>query len=206
MIAPEVIDAMIAAGASAEVIAAAWKADLAKEEAKVEDRRAKDRERQRRHRASRNVAVTACDSTDAPPAALDKETPPTPPKEINPTTPRTHEGRGREAFPRPDWADRQVWSDLLANRRKKNLANTASAHRKLLADIAKLVDEDWPPGRVLEAAVSRGWGAIYASCKDESDDGRNANRASGNGNGGRLGGPRPDPTLALVRSAVAAQR
>ena len=77
MIAAGIIDAMIAAGASADVIAAAWKADLAQHEAKVEARRAKDAERQRRHRESRDVTVTGCDETLPP-------FPPTPPLKFSP--------------------------------------------------------------------------------------------------------------------------
>lgn len=115
------------------------------------------------------------------------------PQKLTPTPP-THTGdapaRKAEPFPRPDWADPQVWSDLLANRRKKGLANTVSAHRKLLADVERLTDENWPPGRVLEAAVSRGWGAIYAGCKDEDDgrtNGMGRNRTSGDGYGRTIG-------------------
>lgn len=84
MISAATIDAMIAAGASAEVIAAAWKAEIKAEAEAVEDRRAKDRDRQRRHRLSRDVTVT--DADNALPGATpsqDKEIPHTP-KEIKP--------------------------------------------------------------------------------------------------------------------------
>lgn len=55
MIKPDVLDALVAAGATAEMIAAAVKADLAADEARNVARRAKNAERQRRHRASRNA-------------------------------------------------------------------------------------------------------------------------------------------------------
>ena len=66
MIRPEVLDALLAAGATAEMIVAAVKADAAQEENKILERRAKDAERQRKSRASRNVTVTPCDRRDAP--------------------------------------------------------------------------------------------------------------------------------------------
>lgn len=66
-----------------------------------------------------------------------------------------------DVFPRPDFADPQAWADLLVNRKAKRLPNTASAHRKLLADIARHSSDAWPPGRLIEHAAAKGWGGIY---------------------------------------------
>jgi hypothetical protein len=67
---PAMIDALVASGATAEMLAAVMKASLADDEAKANERRAKDAERQRQHRqrnaVSRNVTVTDCDRCDAP--------------------------------------------------------------------------------------------------------------------------------------------
>lgn len=90
----------------------------------------------------------------------------------------------RDAFPRPDWASAQVWSDFLANRRKKRLSNTPTAHKALLRDIARMADDAWPPGRLLEAATAKGWGAIYPSIKDTAD----AQSSRTQGNHGRPSG------------------
>lgn len=60
---PETIDAMLAAGASAEVIAAAWKSELIAQGQKTEHRRTLDRTRQQQRR-SRGVTRT---ERDAPP-------------------------------------------------------------------------------------------------------------------------------------------
>ena len=57
---PETIDAMLAAGASAEIIAAAWKSELIAQGKVTERRRTMDRERQQRRR-SRGVTRTKCD-------------------------------------------------------------------------------------------------------------------------------------------------
>lgn len=182
-------------GLIARLIAAGTPADLIEEvamelarakvaEEAIDQRRSKDRERQQAHRRNVTSRYAADVTQEASPLSSPPKVPPDPQKITPPLTPQptTGEKRAREPFPRPEWADPQVWADLLANRRKKNLANTASAHRKLLADIDRLTDADWPPGRVLEAAVSRGWGAIYAGCKDD-DDGRT--------NGKPMGGHQP---------------
>ena len=44
------------------------------------------------------------------------------------------------AFPRPDWADVQVWADFLKNRKTKRLSNTATAFKRFTTDIAALAD------------------------------------------------------------------
>jgi hypothetical protein len=68
---------MIAAGATVEVIAAAWKAEMAAQEKAIEAKRAKDADRQRRHRESRDVTVTNAESCDSP-------APLTPPLKVSP--------------------------------------------------------------------------------------------------------------------------
>lgn len=131
-----------------------------------EEKLALNAERQRRFRESRRAndnalrnAVTR-DSVTQPSLSL-------PPNDNNSNPPtHTHPDmttRAREAdpFPKPDWADPQHWRDLKANRKAKRLPNTATAHAKLLRDIDKLADDEWPPGRLLEAIVARGWAAAY---------------------------------------------
>jgi hypothetical protein len=84
MIDPAVIDALLAAGATAEMIAAAHRADHAVEEAKVIARRRRDADRKRDSRASamsRGQPVTPRDSADASPS------PPSPPSMVSPITP-----------------------------------------------------------------------------------------------------------------------
>lgn len=81
MIKPEVLDALVAAGCTAEQIAAAVKADQSSSSGAA---------RQARYRAKKSVTSDASNVTDrnvtAPPSPLslpDKEISPTPPKEIN---------------------------------------------------------------------------------------------------------------------------
>lgn len=127
-------------------------------------------ERQARYRArkagkSQADAVTS-DVTrdvtdgDAAPLAL-------PPKDNNsnpPTHTPEHTPRARKAddFPMPEFCrDEQTWRDFKANRKAKRLPCTPSAHAKLLRDIERLSDDEWPPGRLFEEIVARGWAAAH---------------------------------------------
>lgn len=66
-----------------------------------------------------------------------------------------------EVFPRPVGVGAEVWRDFLANRRRRRMANTATAHKRLCDDLLRLADDEWPPGRLIEYAAARGWGGIY---------------------------------------------
>lgn len=197
MIDASILRAMQSAGASTDVIIAAVEADAALGQVRIDTKRANDAERQRRHRASRDVTVTEGDNADsvtsapfpAPPMKENLTPPPIPPDIYIP--------RARaDNFPRPEWADRQVWEDLKTNRRTKRLACTPTAHAKLLRDIDGLTNDEWPPGRVLEAIVARGWAAA-AHDPREIQNGRSRNTD----NLANLRGSRPNPALDMVLAA-----
>lgn len=101
-----------------------------------------------------------------------------------------------QAFPRPAGVEPQVWRDFLANRKRKRMANTATAHKRLCDDLARLADDEWPPGRLVEYAAAKGWGGIY--------DPREQERSHGN--------PRAYPerstanAVAIARANLAAAR
>lgn len=170
-----IIDALVLSGCTAEQLAAVMKADIIDREKISDLRRSKDAERQRRHRESRNVTVTACDivtaSLSLPPNEINSNPPTHTPVDI----PRARKGID---FPKPEWADGQVWADLLANRKTKRLTNTATAHRNFLRDIEKWCAETgWPPGELLMACVAKGWGAIFDPREKSNGNGqRQANR------------------------------
>lgn len=120
-------------------------------------RRQRDRERMSRVTSRR----------DAPPYE-DTSTP------SSETEVSSEKGKGRaNPFPKPEWAEQQVWADFLGNRKTRRLKNTATAYRGFLEDIERLTDDEWPPGRLLEHAARKGWGGIY----DPRD------KANGNGRG-----------------------
>ena len=172
----ELMKAMADAGAPFDAILIAVRA-IEERDAAIEATRAAARERKRRQRAntrdmdgtvtgqSRDMdgTVTATPALSRPPTENNSN----PPTQTHPETSPCASALARKApaggeFPKPDWADGSVWADFLKNRRAKRLPNTATAYRGFLADIAKLATGEWPPGRLLEHAVMKGWGAIYA--------------------------------------------
>lgn len=85
--------------------------------------------------------------------------------------------RARKAdFPRPSWAPEGVWRDFLHNRQRKGNPNTPTAYKRFLDDIARLANDEWPPGRLLEHAAAQGWAGIYAP--RENYDERRADKPS----------------------------
>lgn len=159
------------------------------------ERMARYRENKKAEAATRNVTRNGSDA--APPTALDKETPPTPPKEINPTTPRVCGSRARAWHRLPeDWQP-----------------------RPLPAPVQAKVDL-WPPGAVAdEFAAFRRWAA---NAEDKNGKGRKLDwdQAWRNWIGRRhderysklqcgtvasLRGSRPDPALDLLRAAERAE-
>jgi hypothetical protein len=131
--------------------------------------------RQAAYRERKKAQDTECDVTsdvtsDASQAEI---TPPSaPPNDIysNPPhhPPITQLGV-RDAFPRPDWCQPAVWRDLKRNRKAKKLANTETAHRKFIAAVLAMADDDWPPGRLVEAIAANGWGGAYDPRQSQND-------------------------------------
>lgn len=108
MIRPQILDALLEAGASAEMIVAAVKAAACDEEARRSDRRARNAESQRRarqkkrgHANSTPVSMTPADANDIPPNE----------NKSNPPFPRSSD----EDLP-PDLAERVVaaWNECAA--------------------------------------------------------------------------------------------
>jgi hypothetical protein len=114
-----IVDALVEAGATPQMIAAAVRAYAENEEAAKTERRAKDADRQRRSRLSRNVTVTPRDIRDDSPSPLvppplSPEPPNSPP--YNPPNPSISVHRKRStpseffdrfwaAYPRRDGAN-----------------------------------------------------------------------------------------------------
>lgn len=167
MIKPEVLDAMVAAGCTAEQIAAAVKADYASFEAQADSRRAKDAERKRRqrHAESRGHAVTPADIADtpAPLCPPDKEAPK--PQEITPPiSPHPEEPRQRFADPVlvlqsiVDPLTARNFSDHCAQRKPRLTAQSAEGVVRVLRDVAAAGGN---PVSALRLAMDRGWAAGF---------------------------------------------
>lgn len=125
-----------------------------------------------RHKASQSVTCDAGDAhvtgnvTRPAPAPSPLSSPQTPQQTPHPhphpegTDARTRKAR-LAAWPCPEGVDPVHWSDLIANRKSKRLANTATALAGIVRDLAKYADDEWPPGRIVQHAAERGWGAIF---------------------------------------------
>lgn len=141
------------------------------------------------------------DATSIPGALLEECPPPSPSPEPIGSSSRAKALSPREAFPRPEFADPQHWRDFLENRKRKKRSNTATAHKRLLEDVARFADDEWPPGRLIEHAAAEGWAGIYDPRDSEHRNGHSTERrldAKPN-----LRGPRPDPAFDLLNRARA---
>lgn len=152
-------------------------------------------ERQARHRDSkRNGKVTRYSNGVTPP--IEEIIPPS--SHISPSGENENvTARAKpNPFPRPDWAEVQVWADWLDIRKSKKCRNTATAHAGFLADVAEHTDENWPPGALLRHAVRKSWASIHKP--DEKQNGRSIRPADTLAS---LRGNRPSPALDMVLAA-----
>jgi uncharacterized protein YdaU (DUF1376 family) len=115
--------------------------------------------------------------------------PPPPPvsTDVETVQDASHPSPRANPFPRPAWADKQTWSDWMAVRKKKRATNSATAYAGFLSDIERLADDEWPPPRLLQFAVSRSWAGIY----DPREEGNGRQRQPTES----IRGTRPDPAL-----------
>lgn len=91
------------------------------------------------------------------------------------------------------------WKAFKAMRRDIKKPVNPTSETRLLAKLLALDDAGYPPGEVLDQSTENCWRGVFKI--EDQGDGRQSHR----GSGGRMGGPRPDPTLELVRAAARAQ-
>ena len=123
--------------------------------------RKKDRIRKRdvrRKEANLSGGMSGGNSSDTPPNDIYSNPPPSVTKV---TSVDGVKRASRDEYPKPEWADPKVWDDFKKNRKRKGKPNTASAYKRFCDDIARLSDDEWPPGRLLEHAAAEGWAGIY---------------------------------------------
>lgn len=107
----------------------------------------------------------------------------------------------RKRFPAPAGVSDDIWQDFLASPKRRKAGMSDTAYSGIKNNLRALAEHGFPPGEMISLAVERGWVTVKLEWVRENG------RTNGDrGGGGRMGGPRPDPTLALVRSAIAAQR
>lgn len=188
---PEALDALVASGASAEMIACAWKAEMARAEKALAERRSKDAIRKARsrdvtrcHADTEGQVVTSTDI--AGPPFLDKESfPQTPFKEINPN-PVSESARVRTRGSRlPDG-----WKPKTCDPATKAGQVIARRGQQWARETLESFDNHWR-AKAGRDASKLDWQATWANWVVEQDrrDNRNgSNRQLGNGTGGRVDG------------------
>lgn len=169
---PETIDAMLVAGASAEVIAAAWKAEIAAQQKALEEKRAKDAERQRRHRQSRDVTVTERDERDPSPFEVSPQTPlPKTPNQCAPLNPPKSRAKKAVSIQAPEWMPVEPWLAFVAMRERMaregrpRVLWSEDAAKGVIGKITRLRSEGHCPAKLLEKAVVSSWRTVF-----EDDD------------------------------------
>jgi hypothetical protein len=163
------LDALVAAGATVEQIVALVKADMAERETAIAEKRAKDAERQRRHRESRDVTVTSCDSRDTPSPLSPPKKDPTPQKITPPISPNPEDlSVGTDPPLTADevveaWNTRMVPQGFPAVRRL-----TGHRQRQLAARLRENTIDDWrdamsalEKSRFCKGDNDRGWRADF---------------------------------------------
>jgi hypothetical protein len=129
----------------------------------LETRRSKDRERKR---VPRNSTETE-ESAEKGSLEVSPENPlPKPSKSIPPYTPQILEEKReaiatclRIAFPPPFGVSAEQWA-AFRKQRKKSLNDRSYA--LLTAKLAKLAEDGWPPGEMIDLAIERGWETVFA--------------------------------------------
>jgi hypothetical protein len=82
-------------------------------------------------------------------------------------------GSSPRAWACPVGVNPQVWTDLLANRKRKRLSNTPTAWKAFCDDLARVSAQTGiPPPKLIELCTAKGWGAIYdpRNQRDERSD------------------------------------
>lgn len=158
-----VIDALVAAGATVEQLAAAVKADLAEEAQRRAEKRAKDAARQRKSRSSRNVTVTPCDDADAPPNDIYSK-PPEPSEAKASSGSKTRKRASRTvSIQVPEWMPAEPWLAMVAMRERMHpkVQWSEDAAKGIVEKVAELRAEGHCPAKLLRKAVVSSWRTVF---------------------------------------------
>jgi len=69
--------------------------------------------------------------------------------------------RGQAAFPLPDWMPKEAWDGWMEVRMAKKVPNTERALKIAVGKLEALKAEGYPPEKVLDCAIEKGWRGIY---------------------------------------------
>lgn len=164
----------------------------------ISARRLKDRERKRAARArerSADVRGRNGQGAESPPPPSPQSPPlkvsPDPFKESPPLTPQpvVVGRRAKPKFAPPEGVGLEQW-EAFCQQRKKKL--TDHAYSLVCGKLHTLAEAGWPPGKMIDLAIERGWETVFPP-KDRSNDHRPAN-------------DRSEPQNPMVRAVIAAER
>lgn len=177
------------AGAPMEAILIAVRAIEAKE-MEIADRRAKAADRKRSERLRKRMSRDGHATVEG---RSQRHIPNEDTSNLSSSSPTGSEERPTTAragcaFVKPEWADAGHWRDFMANRKRRRMTNSPTAYASFLADVARLADDEWPPGRLLELAAGKGWGSINRPDQDHRNGRPNTNGMGGNRGEARIVG------------------
>jgi hypothetical protein len=95
-------------------------------------------------------------------------------------------------MPPPPGVSEEIWASFVAYRRSMRKTLTFGAYRPLVTKLAAYVDDaEWPPGRIIEEIMDRGWLTFKPEWLRERTDRHNGQRPrqGGNTNGRRFRDP-----------------
>ena len=154
------LDAFAEIGLVDDGAIAAWKRRQFQSDDSAE-RVAKHREKKRQETAKNpigNPDVTACNGDVTPPY----------------TETETDSSEPKGSSPRP-WAlpagvSLQVWTDFLANRKRRRLGTSPTAWKAFNDDLRRVSSQTGiPPPDLIERCTAKGWGAIYDPREQRSE-------------------------------------
>lgn len=107
--------------------------------------------------------------------------------------------RWPKAMPPPPKVTDDQWAGFVAHRVAKRNALTDRAYELLIAKLAEHATAEWPPGRIVDEMVERGWLSFKSEWLTKTQDARNGTDRSYRGSAGR----EPDGFTSALRRASA---
>lgn len=187
---PEALDALVDSGATVEMIASAWKAEMlatrsrSTSAVRMARKRARDAEAVAAAPAESDacdvttVTSDACDATPSPPPNDIYSNPP--PRPVSPkASPSTKPVRKSAKPPdRPDDVEEATWGDFLRLRDKRRAPLTETALSGIVREAEKA---GWTLEQALTECCQRGWQGFKSEWVEQ---GRGGNDRSGRNGGG----------------------
>ena len=158
MITPEMVDAMIESGCTAEQLAAVVKASLKSQQKGIEEKREKDRQRKRLSRAKNSQVIENKEnvSRGQPVTECDKKRKKEPKKEKN------------SNIILPPYIPPQLWEEFSQMRKEKRKPLTERTANGVIKKIEEYRQQGHDPPDLLRRAIDHEWLTVYPRKNDEN--------------------------------------